>query len=159
MLSQGRWFCVLCLVSGWVAAIRAETIDADSVVRFVLSCRKSDGAFGPTAQRYSGLAWTFPAVMTLQLLGHPLDDPNVCLSSPEDHRGTRPYQALFERTRLEKTLGAASMFPSGSAAPPVSFAFQPPNDPRDPSRFRLGRNEISYHDLESLYFALSVVQA
>lgn len=159
MSSRCGWFLVFLIGGGFIIRASAETVDADSVVRFVLSCRKSDGAFGPADQRYSGQAWTYPAVMTLQLLGHRIDDPNACLSSPEDHRGARPYQALFERTVLEKTLGVGSPFPSGPAAPPISFAFQPPNDPRNPSLFRLGRNEISYNDLESLYFALSVIQA
>jgi len=36
---------------GWAQAL--QTVDADSAVRYVLSCRKSDGAFGPAAQRYS----------------------------------------------------------------------------------------------------------
>ncbi len=142
---------------GWAQA--PQTVDADSVVRFVLSCRKSDGAFGPAAQRYSGLAWTFPAVMTLQLLGHRLDDPNACLSAPQEYRAARPWQALFEQTLLDKALGSPPPFPSGPAAQPISFVFLPPNDPRNPTVFRHTPTEISYSDLESLSLALSALQA
>src|SRR5512145_2090397 len=110
---------VLWLAAGCVATARAETVDADSVVGFVMSCRKSDGAFGPATQRYSGLAWAYPAVMTLQLLGHPLDDPNACLDAPLEYRAARPDQALFEQTLLDKALGCPPPFPFGPAAQPI----------------------------------------
>lgn len=159
MSSRRGWFLLLWLAVAWIASARAQTIDADSVVRYVLSCRKSDGAFGPAAQRYSGLAWTYPAVMTLQLLGHPLDDPNACLSAPQEYRAARPWQALFEQTLLGKALDSPPPFPSGPAAQPISFVFLPPNDPRNPAVFRQTPTEITYSDLESLQYALSALLA
>ncbi len=159
MPNRWGWFLVLVIANGLLVRGWAETVDADSVVRYVLSCRKSDGAFGPASQRYSQMAWTFPAVQILRTLGQSLSDPERCLAAPQDDQSVRPYQALLERTLLEKDLCVASLLPHGQTAPPVSFRFQSPNDPRNPAVFRLTPTEITYHDLESLQLAMSAMLA
>lgn len=56
-------------------------VDGRNTIAFVLSCQKPNGAFGPVDQAYTDVAWTYPAVRTLQLLGAPLPDADSCLSN------------------------------------------------------------------------------
>ena len=52
--------CVVVLFSMWAGASTAaemRTVDAESVVKYVESCRKPNGAFGPKDQEYTDAAW------------------------------------------------------------------------------------------------------
>lgn len=60
-------------------AQQAVRIDSRTTTTFVRSCQKPNGAFGPIDQAYTDVAWTYPAVRTLQLLGVPLPDADSCL--------------------------------------------------------------------------------
>ncbi len=55
--------------------------DSHATVEYVLSCQKPNGAFGPIDHAYTDVAWTYPAVRTLQLLGAPLPDADSCLTN------------------------------------------------------------------------------
>ncbi len=152
---------------GWIfvaffaGTVRSETVtvDADSVIRYVLSCRKTDGAFGPAGQRYSGLAWTFPAVMTLNILGQDLADPNRCLETTEDHTGTMPYTAMMERALLERLILPRIEHPLDWTAPVMSFMFLPRGSVRDRMGFRNTSTEVSYGDIVTLWQSLTATQA
>ncbi|MFT5526285.1 MAG: prenyltransferase beta subunit [Pirellulaceae bacterium] len=50
-------------------------VSADSVVQYVQSCRKPNGAFGPLDQEYTDAAWNYPAVQTLLIMGAQIDRP------------------------------------------------------------------------------------
>ena len=50
----------------------------DAAVRYILSCRKPNGGFGPTHTEYTDLAWTYPAVASLKILGVEIPDPDSC---------------------------------------------------------------------------------
>lgn len=71
------------------------TLNADSVVAYVESCRKPNGAFGPIDQEYTDAAWNYPAVRTLQLLGKDVARPEAIiehgLGSPAGHTGLGHY--------------------------------------------------------------------
>lgn len=54
------------------ASAQGKDVGANSAVDFLLSCQKSNGAFGPINKEYTDLAWTYPAVHALKLLQEPV---------------------------------------------------------------------------------------
>ena len=101
---------LLSAVPGTSRLFAAGTVvlDADSVVQYVLSCRKENGAFGPTDQDYTDAAWNFPAVKTLALLGEEIDRPQQVIDNglgyPPGHVGYGHWQFLHQHG-LRKQLG------------------------------------------------------
>jgi hypothetical protein len=83
-------------------------VDAEAVVRYVETCRKPNGAFGPIDQEYTDLAWNYPAVGALSLLGK--DEPPESkvlrhgLDSPAGHGGGGHFQ-FFQHHALRMMLG------------------------------------------------------
>ncbi|HMR19475.1 MAG TPA: prenyltransferase/squalene oxidase repeat-containing protein [Sphingobacterium sp.] len=68
----------------WTIPLKGQQtvqLDSRNVIEYVLSCQKPNGAFGPGDQAYTDVAWTYPAVRTLQLLGTPLPAADSCLSN------------------------------------------------------------------------------
>jgi hypothetical protein len=84
------------------------TVDVDAVVRYVESCRKANGAFGPQDQEYTDAAWNYPAVRTLQLLGREVARPEAIveqgLGTPAGHAGLGHYQ-FFHHHATRAALG------------------------------------------------------
>lgn len=76
------------------------TVDANSVVAYIESCRKPNGAFGPRDQEYTDAAWNFPAVHVLRLLGEPIKQREQVLAhglgSPAGHVGYGHLQFFHE---------------------------------------------------------------
>ncbi len=70
-----------------------ETVEvsAQSVVAYIRSCRKANGAFGPADQEYTDAAWNYPAVHALRLLGAGIPDADRFkthgLGYPAGHAG------------------------------------------------------------------------
>ncbi len=62
-------------------AAQSVQVDADAAVRYVLSCQKPNGAFGPYDMEYTDLAWTYPAVYTLKLLDIPVPHADSCFKN------------------------------------------------------------------------------
>lgn len=91
-----------------VASAEEVTVDADAVVRYVESCRKANGAFGPIDQEYTDLAWNYAAVNTLSLLGR--DESQYAavldhgLGSPAGHGGGGHFQ-FYQQHALRTVLG------------------------------------------------------
>lgn len=87
-------------------------LDAESVVKYILSCRKPNGAFGPAGQQYTDVAWTFPAAAALTILKSPVPSTDSCY-----HNGSRSwmekaswkngpwYWSLQQKARLYKLFG------------------------------------------------------
>lgn len=69
-----RAYAVCLLITGCLLAgpARAAEVDAASAVRFLLSHEKANGAFGPLGHGHTDLAWNYPAVHALVLLGQPV---------------------------------------------------------------------------------------
>lgn len=153
------------------------TVDVDSVVAYVLSCRKPNGAFGPFDQEYTDAAWNYPAVRTLKLLGEKIDDPQRVLHNglgfPPGHGGYGHWQ-FFHEHRLRQLLGQpiipevrrievefqghepryyGSPFGAGGAG---QFNATPgaASAARDRSATKLG-----YYNLSSLYYLLAGLHA
>lgn len=62
--------------SSWLQ--RYEVTDSKSVVQFILSCQKPGGGFGPINLEYEDLAWTYPAVHALNILGEEIPNADSC---------------------------------------------------------------------------------
>jgi prenyltransferase beta subunit len=86
--------CGFAIVSPLVA--EEVTVDADAVVRYVESCRKPNGAFGPADQEYTDAAWNYPAWGTLNFLQVAVDREDELfqngLGSPSGHGSNGHYQ-------------------------------------------------------------------
>lgn len=86
-------FLLACPSAEWpvLANEKPTVVTADSVVAYVLSCRKANGAFGPIDQEYTDAAWNYPAVHTLRLLGAGISDVDRVLAHglgyPAGHAG------------------------------------------------------------------------
>lgn len=56
-------------------------VDAEAAARYVLSCQKPNGAFGPYDLDYTDVAWTYPAVYALKLLDVPVPRADSCFKN------------------------------------------------------------------------------
>lgn len=94
------------------AAPVGETVavDADSVLKYVATCKKPNGAYGPVDQEYTDLPWNFAAVWALQTL-HANSQINAAavlehgLGGPAGHGGASHrefYQYHALRTSFDK---------------------------------------------------------
>ena len=79
-----------------------------SAADYVLSCRKPNGAFGPTGQEYTDAAWNYPALKALRVLGVGLEDPQKVweqgMGYPEGHVGYGHW-LFFHRHGIRELLG------------------------------------------------------
>jgi prenyltransferase beta subunit len=184
MIAHRRWLfpvIVLATVAWQAVPAVAEasddvaTVDAEAVVRFVESCRKPNGAFGPVDQEYTDAAWNYPAVETLTLLGKTIDRPDQVLANglgyPKGHAGYGHRQFFHEhlvRQRLGKPTVAAhrtvavrhqGFTPRYYGSPlgtddKTLFQAGGQVDPRDVAAQSLG-----YYNLASLYLLLAGLEA
>jgi prenyltransferase beta subunit len=87
---------------------RSAKVTSDSVAQYVLSCRKTNGAFGPTDQSYTDAAWNYPAIKTLKLLDVELSNPQAVLANglgqPTGHVGPGHWQ-FFHQHMIRHALG------------------------------------------------------
>jgi prenyltransferase beta subunit len=151
------------------------TIDAQSVVAYVKSCRKPNGAFGPLDQEYTDAAWNYPAVETLSLLGAPITRVDSILAHgsgfPRGHAGYGHRQFFHEhllRRRLGKPTIAAhrkievrhqGFTPRYYGSPlgtddKLLFQAGGQADPRD-----IAAQNLGYYNLASLYLLLAGLEA
>lgn len=153
------------------------TVDANSVVAYVQSCRKPNGAFGPADQEYTDAAWNYPAVRTLQLLGETVSRPQLVLAhglgSPAGHVGYGHWQFFHEhqiRSLLQERFNAEQPAielihqgfepryygsPFGTQA---DFHFKPPAGEERTALDR-SQKQLGYYNLSSLYYVLAGLQA
>lgn len=101
-MSEVRWILfVLVVLPGMESSSLAERlVDAESVVAYVNSCRKPNGAFGPVDQEYTDAAWNYPAVHSLRLLGAEISDHEQVLQHglgyPRGHAGYGHWLAYHQ---------------------------------------------------------------
>jgi len=158
------------------AATVGVTVDADSVIRYVESCRKPNGAFGPLDQEYTDAAWNYPAVSTLQLLGVEVAEPAAILKhglgSPAGHGGMGHLQ-FFHYHSLRAALGVVVEELPGVAVSHQGFKrhyYSSPYGTRanllyevsskpnaDP--FDADNKSFVYHNLSSLYYLVEGLRA
>ncbi len=116
-MPKSSWM-LLCFLSSAIASCGntgateiVRELDADSAITYLLSCQKENGAFGPIDQEYSDLAWNYPAVHALLLLG--ADIPRVvdCLRNGQwaafrhkDSHPTNLHWDLYQRAHLNLLL-------------------------------------------------------
>jgi prenyltransferase beta subunit len=153
------------------------TVNSDSVARYVLSCRKPNGAFGPADQSYTDAAWNYPAISTLKLLDVELSNPQAVLANglgqPTGHVGCGHWQ-FFHQHMIRRALGQpiqckhrqvqlvhqgfevryyGSPFGTGGDTFFKSTSNSKP-DPRD-----VAANELGFYNLSSLYYLLVGLKA
>ncbi len=127
-LSNGflpRLLCVAIAVAGlqaWSAQVAAadveRAVDAQATIAYLLGCQKPNGAFGPYGHAHSDLAWNYPAVHALVLLGEPIPRPKECLVNgvwaafrePDAHR-TNLHWDLYQKVQLNLLLHEAAGLP------------------------------------------------
>lgn len=180
------WLPLLCaigvLLGGAAQAVEpadgdAVMVDASSVVAYVESCRKPNGAFGPSDQDYTDAAWNFPAIETLLFLGEPIAQPQQILEHglgyPHGHAGVA-HLLFFHQHHIRQRLGK----PIAVQARRVAIehqGFKPryygsPLGIDADTLFKAGRGAESdaldgatttfgYYNLSSLYYLLAGLQA
>jgi len=81
-------------------AAEQVVVDAEAVVRYIESCRKPNGAFGPADQEYTDAAWNYAAVSSLYWLGEEIAEPEAIfahgLGSPAGHAGVGHMQFFHQ---------------------------------------------------------------
>jgi len=134
----------------FAAEIREE-VDADSTIRYLLACQKPNGAFGPADQEHSDLAWNYPAVHALVLLGAEVPRAKDCLANGQwaafrekDAHRTNLHWDLYQKAHLNRLL--AGRIPG--AAIDVF-----PGQRQGDDRIELGgRWRFEYRDREGKYY-------
>lgn len=168
-------FCVIVLACAASSPAEEVTVDAESVVRYVESCRKPNGAFGPQDQEYTDAAWNYAAVWTLRCFsGQQSPQPEAVLEhglrSPAGHAGFG-HQNFYHQHAIRIALGRAIAVKHGSVnvvhrgfkpdyyASPLGTSndllYKQPGgiDPRDAEA-----DTFYYHDLASLHYLLCGLQ-
>ena len=102
---------VTVLIEGQMAIGKEVEVDSASTIQYLLSCQKANGAFGPIDQEYSDLAWNYPAVHALGLLGIEIPHTEKCLKNgqwaafrQEDAHRTNLHWDLYQKTHLNLLL-------------------------------------------------------
>ncbi|CAN5401566.1 hypothetical protein BH23VER1_BH23VER1_12680 [soil metagenome] len=64
--------------------LSGEEVDSAATIRFLLAHEKPNGAFGPLGQDHTDLAWNYPAVHALALLGQGVPRPEDAFRNGRD---------------------------------------------------------------------------
>jgi len=142
---------IIALIEGHPAIGAGAQVDSASTVRYLLSCRKPNGAFGPIDQEHSDLAWNYPAVHALSLLDVDIPRAGDCLKNgqwaafrQEDAHRTNLHWDLYQKTHLNLLL-------SPKLADHDIGVF--PGQRRDDRRIQLGKNwTLQYKDRQAQYY-------
>ncbi len=146
---------VLAILRGSVATAQTVRGDADAVVRYVLSCQKPNGAFGPLEQAYTDVAWTYPAVYTLKLLNTPVPKADSCFRNGQQAwiekapwKNGPWYGSFFQKTDLYRLFGKEGPVEEGIAPGKVwQLAFKPRTSYLELRNYATG----AFFDLASLW--------
>lgn len=162
-----------------VAQQPAETVsvDADSAVTYLQSCRKANGAFGPAGQDYTDAAWNYPAVHALRLLDETISQPQQILEhgidSPPGHGGYGHWQFFHEhqiRALLQEPFhpqhatvelihqGWEPRYYGSPFGTQADLHFKPPTGAERTTLDR-SRQQFGFYNLSSLYYLLAGLQA
>jgi len=172
------WFAIGDATSAFgQEATEVVTVDADSVVAYLQSCRKPNGAFGPADQDYTDAAWNYPAVHALQLLGETVSRSQLVLEhglgSPPGHVGYGHWQFFHEhqiRALLQEPFkpdqqlielthqGFEPRYYGSPFGTQADFHFKPPGGEERTALDR-SRRQLGFYNLSSLYYMLAGLQA
>jgi len=72
-----------------VKTVQAD-VDAQSTVAYLLMHQRENGAFGPLGHQHTDLAWNYPAVHALILVGEQIPRPEDCFRNGQDALYKRP---------------------------------------------------------------------
>lgn len=155
--------------------VKSDPTGKEAVIRYVLNCRKANGAFGPIDQEYTDAAWNYPAVGTLELLDHEIEHPEKILEHglgfPTGHAGAS-HLLLFHQAALEASL--AKIAPKEGK--PVRLVHQGnemhyyghPLGRKDELLYKLdakefrkqtaAATELGYYNLSSLFYTLMALE-
>ena len=97
-----------------------KTIDSGSVIDYILSCQKSNGGFGPHDMEYTDLAWTYPAVHAVTILGSDIPNPDFCYKNGGQSwieiapwRNGPWYWSLHQKANLYKIMNKTGALEDG----------------------------------------------
>ena len=154
-------------------------VNAESVLRYIDSCRKPNGAFGPKDQEYTDAAWNFPAVHTLDLLGEPIANRRAILEHglgyPRGHRGVEHWLVFHQAMIRKLAQEAAERTAPASDSKGVKLVHQgykvlyyntsfganpnPDSDGALTQRRFHESTELGFYNLASLYYLLAALDA
>ena len=159
------------------ADVATVAVDSKSVVKYLLGCRKANGAFGPLHQSYTDAAWNYPAIQALQMLSHKIEGPAAILKhglgQPTGHVGYGHWQ--FFHQHMIRSLLKSPMRPKhkrvklthqgftiryyGSPFGTDGDTFFKSVSGSDPDPRDINATELGYYNLSSLYYLLHGLQA
>lgn len=86
-------------------------VNSETTVQFLLDHQKPNSAFGPIDQEHSDLAWNYPAVHALRLLGAEIPHREDCLKNGQwaafrskDSHDTNLYWDFYQKVRINLLL-------------------------------------------------------
>lgn len=99
-------------------AATAAEVDANATIGFLLAHQKANGAFGPLDQTHTDLAWNYPAVHALRLLGQSIHRPEQAFRNGSraayleegSHHRTWSWD-IYQRAQLARLLGQDNLAP------------------------------------------------
>jgi prenyltransferase beta subunit len=182
--------CLLVGVAFWqctplpvLAEDKTVEVCAKSVVAYIRSCRKANGAFGPADQEYTDAAWNYPAVHALRLLGARIPDADRVkahgLGYPSGHAGYGHWLVYHQALTpwLLTNQATALQTPPDADRPAVRLVHQGFDVRYYGSPFGTGGDaffkvkgastsrqfraatELGYYNLPSLYYLLAALHA
>ncbi len=120
---RGVRLFIVCFASSllpFYAFAQGKGIDANSAVDFLLTCQKSNGAFGSYNKEYTDLAWTYPAVHALKLLKATVPREEACfINGHQSWIEKNPwkngpwYWSLYQKANLYSLYNKSGTFEEG----------------------------------------------
>ncbi|WP_147676714.1 prenyltransferase/squalene oxidase repeat-containing protein [Algibacter pacificus] len=93
-----------------------QIIDASSVVSYLLDHQKENGAFGPYNKEYTDLAWNYPAMHTLKILGAEIprekeafENGNKSWIEINSRKNGPWYWSFFQKAQLYKLFNKTNL--------------------------------------------------
>lgn len=128
--------CFMFLISLQVVSLLSfsqEIVNLHSVKNYILTCQKKNGAFGPKSMEYTDLAWTYPAVHTLKILGSDIPFADSCYTNggkawieKANWKNGPWYWSLHQKANLYKLMDRTGPLEAGfSKGKSFTLKFQP----------------------------------
>ncbi|KAA5824798.1 terpene cyclase/mutase family protein [Algibacter amylolyticus] len=105
----------ICFIS-LVNFAQQKNIDASSVVSYLIDHQKENGAFGPHNKEYTDLAWNYPALHTLKILGAEIprekeafENGNKSWIEINSRKNGPWYWSFFQKAHLYKLFNSTNV--------------------------------------------------
>ena len=143
------------------ACAQEVTVDAGSAVRYIHSCRKPNGGFGPVHTEYSDLAWTYPAVASLKILQAEVPDPDSCYMNggkswieKASWKNGPWYWSLHQKVNLHRVLGRTGPIEDGFETDKTwDIQYKPRNNYTEFREY----TEEKFFDMASLWYLTEAI--